>query len=212
MKSHRLILCILFSFPFLILNGQYFIGGNVQVNNSSEKTEYLNSLTQNTSSLSLTFSPLCARFLTEKLAVGIEIDFTLHRVKFGVNPEIIDNTPEIGIVPFIRYYGWTWNKFSVFGEGYAGIQFSKNTQKSGNTTTTGPHSTGVFLGIYPGLSYALSEKWSFQANLNFLDLNYNYTSTRDGSTTEKASNISFGTGLDNIISTGNLTVGAIYRF
>jgi outer membrane protein len=194
------------------LQGQFFTGGNVQFNNSNSKTRYGSDLIHNSTNNSLTFSPFAGAFLSEKLALGIELDLALTRNKTGVNDVIISNTTTIGGSPFIRYYAWTWKKFSVFGQGYVGLEFISSRLKQGDSNIDGPKDKRAYAGIYPGVSYNATDKLSLQTSLNFLRMDYSYYTSKDGSSKENTSSFSFGAGLGNIVSVGSLTIGAIYKF
>jgi hypothetical protein len=212
MKKQLLILCVILSFSVPVLNGQYFTGGNIQINNSSSKTEYQTNLTQSSKSFAITLSPEFGKFLNEKLAIGLYLNFQYHSDKNGTDLVVTEITKGIGLTPFIRYYAWSWNKFSVFSEAYTGAEFSKKTNKTGNNPTNGPRWLRYYFGFSPGLAYNLNDNLSFQTNLNFLNLSCSFTTIKDGSLIVKNSNVIFGTGLDDILSVGNVTIGAIYKF
>jgi hypothetical protein len=212
MKVIRILLIAVLSFTSFCLHGQFFAGGNIQFNNSNSKTRFANDLTHSTANNSLTFSPVIGVFLSEKVATGIELDVALTRNKTGVNDETISSTTTIGGSPFIRYYVLTWKKFSVYGQGYVGFDFTRSNQKQGNSTINGPKNTRTYAGVYPGLSFDVTNKLSLQTSLNFLRLDYSYYTSKDGSFKENTSSFSFGTGLGNIVSVGSLTIGAIYKF
>ena len=212
MKPYRFLLIALFSFSFISSNGQFFAGGNIQLNSSNAKTRYANDLTHDAANFSFTVSPIIGTFLSEKLALGLELNLALSRNKTGVSTETISKNSTIGGSPFIRYYAWTRKKFSVFGQGNVGLEFIRSSQEQGNSTIDGPKETRVYVSIYPGLSYDLTDKLSFQTSLNFLSIGYNYFTSKDDSFRESSSSFNFGTGLGNIISIGSITIGAIYKF
>ena len=155
------------------------------------------------------------KFQSEKLAIGISLNLAFSgnsSESNGVNNPTSTTASTIGISPFIRYYAFKWNKFSLYGQGNAGIDFSNYSSKNGGVTTQGPKDTRFYVTFLPGLSYDVNDKLSFQTSLNILSLNYAYLSSKDGSITGKSSSFNFGGGLGNIVSVSSITIGAIYKF
>ena len=212
MKKHLLILCAILSFSVPALYGQYFTGGNIQISNSSSKSEYQTNVTENSNSFAFTLSPEFGKFLNDKLAIGFYLNLLYRSNQHGTDLIVTETTKGIGLTPFIKYYAWSWNRFSVFGEAYAGAEFSKKTNNADNNTTDGPEWSRYYFGFSPGLAFNLNDKLLFQTNLNFLNLSCSFTTIKNGSLIEKNSNVIFGTGLDDILSVGNVTIGAIYKF
>lgn len=202
---------VLFSFICISLNAQVFVGGSVRFNTSNN--EHNGTITTfKTSNYSLYLGPIMGKFLSEKLAIGLALDISLSGNKTDVNTETISKSSGIGISPFLRYYALKWNKFSVYCQGNIGLEFSNSSVKTGGTTTDEPKNTIVYLSIYPGLSYDITNKLSLQTSLNILSLGYNYVITREGSSKDKASSFNIGAGLGNIVSVNAISIGAIYKF
>lgn len=212
MKSYRVFLVALFSLFFISINAQIFVGGNVGFNTSNDKTDNGIATTQKESAYSLSLYPKAGMFLSEKLALGVSFDIYFSGDKSGVNTETISKSSTIGVSPFLRYYAINWNKFSVYGQGSIGLGFSNSSVKTGGSTTDGPKTTRLYIGFFPGLSYNISDKLSFETSLNFLSFGYNYFTTKDGSSKNNGSSFNFGAGLGNIVTVGNITIGAIYKF
>ena len=211
MKSCKVFLIVLFSFICISLNAQVFVGGSVRFNTSNNEHNGATT-TFKTSNYSLNLGPYMGKFLSEKLAVGLALDISLSGNKTDVNTETISKSSGIGISPFLRFYALKWNKFSVYGQGNIGLEFSNSSVKTGGTTTDEPKNTVTYLSIYPGLSYDITDKLSLQTSLNILSLGYNYVITREGSSKDKASSFNIGAGLGNIVSINAITIGAIYKF
>jgi len=208
MKSNSFYLIVLFSFFCISLNAQVFIGGNFGFNTSNHKTGDGNK----TSNYSLNLSPNIGKFLSEKFAIGAALDISLSGNTTGVNPENTSKSYSLGGSLFLRYYAIKWDKFSVFGQGNIGLALSNSRTKVDGSTTDGPKTTELYLSVYPGLSYDISDKLSLQTSLNILSLGYNYTTTKIGSNTGNSSNFNIGAGLSNIVSISAITIGAIYKF
>lgn len=212
MKSYRVFLIALLTFFCINLNAQVFVGGNFRLNTSNAKTDDGTTTTQKTSDYGFDLSPIVGKFLSEKLAIGFALDISLSGNSSGVNPETISKSSSLGVSPFLRYYAIKWNKFSLFGQGNIGLAFSNSSLKTGGVTNDGPKGTTLYLSIYPGLSYDINDKLSLQTSLNILSFGYNYITTKDGSSTGKASSFNIGAGLGNIVSVGAVTIGGIYKF
>lgn len=211
MKSCRVFLIALFSFIYISLNAQVFVGGSVRFNTSNSEDNGTTT-PQKVSNYNLDLIPSVGKFLSEKLAIGLALNVSLTGNKTAVNTETISKSSGIGIRPFLRYYALKWNKFSIYGQGNIGLDFYNSSVETGGTTTDGPKQTIASLSIYPGLSYDVSEKLSLQTSLNIFSFGYNYGIVNDGSSKDKISSFNIGAGLGNIISVGEITIGGIYKF
>jgi opacity protein-like surface antigen len=210
MKSRKVILIALCSLIFINLNAQVFVGGNAGFNTSNNDRE--GTTTMKSSSYNLNLRPMAGKFLSEKLAIGLALDISLSGSKTEVNTETLTKSSGIGVNPFLRYYAINWNKFSVYGQGNIGAEFSNSSVKSGGTTNDGPKETRTYLDIFPGLAYDISEKLSLETSLNILSFGYSYVSLKQGTNEDKRSYFNVGAGLSNIVSLNAVTIGAIYKF
>jgi len=212
MKYYRLVLIGLFTFFCFNLNAQFFVGGNFSLSTSGGSIDNGTTTTDKTSSFSFNLQPKVGRFLSEKLAVGAALDITFSRSKTPAINEIISKSSTIGIIPFLRYYAIKMDKFSVFGQGNVGLSFSGSNTKVGGTSTDGPKTTRVYLTVMPGLAYDVNEKLSLETSLNILSFGYYNTTIKNGSSKDKTSLFNFGAGINNVVSVGSITIGAIYKF
>lgn len=212
MKYYRLALIGLFTFFCFSLNAQFFVGGNFDLSTTGGKTDNGTTTTDKTSTLQLDVLPKVGFFLSDKAALGLALDISyLHTRTPAVN-ETLYHQSSIGIIPFLRYYAIKMNKFSVFGQGNIELLFSGSRTKVGGTSSDGPKTTRFSLNVFPGLAYDLNEKISFETTLNVLSFGYYNSTVKNGSVTDKNSSFNFGAGIDNIISVGSVTIGAIYKF
>jgi len=186
------------------------VGGSFRFNTSNHKTD--DTPTDKTSNYSLYLTPSAGKFLSEKFAIGIELDLSLSRNKTDFLTETISKSSSFGGSPFLRFYAIKWNKLSLYGQGNIGLEFSRSRINSGGTTINGPKSTTTYVNIYPGISYDISDKLSLQTSLNILSLGYNYSITKGDSSKTTASSFNIGAGLGNIISFNAITIGGIYKF
>jgi hypothetical protein len=211
MKSIKFIPIPLLLFVSVCLNAQTFIGGNVGFSTSkSEEDRTHDTLKINNCTLGL--MPSLGRYITNNLAIGIALNISSTKRKVEYYTTSIEKSSNIGINPFIRYYAIRWNKFSIYGQGNMGINFSKTKEELTETITLESNATQIDINIYPGLSYNINEKLSLITSINILSLGYNYTVTKDDNSKEKSSAFSIGVGLSNILQTGSINIGAIYSF
>ncbi|MFH0843729.1 MAG: hypothetical protein V1903_14080 [Bacteroidota bacterium] len=212
MKRSTILITIIFIALCNNLDAQVLTGGNFGLNISGyEKTD--NDLTtQNSSDFSFSIMPKAGLFLSEKVALGVEVSSTFSRVKSGVLSETITSTSEFGGGPFVRYYAFRWNKFSVFGQGTLQLESYSSTIKTDISTIEGEKITGAYLRVFPGLAYDISDRISLETYLYFLRLNYSYSVIKEGSQKTRSSGFNTGASLDNILSLNTVVIGAIWKF
>ena len=212
MKTGKVVLIILFSFFYVSLNAQVFVGGNFSFMTLGGSTSNGTTTNDKTSQLGLTLAPKAGIFLSEKLAAGATVGFMYNRAKTPGDPETISSASGIGLTPFLRYYAATWNKLSVFGQGQIGVSFSGSTTKVGGTSTEGPKTTLFQVNVLPGIAYNVSEKLALETSLNILSFGYYNETEKDGDFKDITSGFNFGAGLNNLFTVGSITIGAIYKF
>jgi hypothetical protein len=212
MKPNRFILIVLFTSVCIFSSAQVFVGGKFGFNTSGGSIDNGTTTTDKPSTVSFNFSPKAGIFISEKLAPGAALNFTLSRTKTPGITETIDKSTTIGVSPFLRYYAVKLNNFSLFAQGNTGFSYTKPTTKVGGTSTDGAITTNLYLNVVPGLAYDLNDKFSFETTINVLSLGYYHTTVKNGPTKNKTSSSNMGAGLDNIVTSGNISVGAIYKF
>ena len=183
---------------------------NFGLNTSGGSFDNGNITTDKPSSVSFNISPMVGKFLSENVAVGALINFTLSRTNNNGTPEVINSSSAIGITPFLRYYAIKMDKFSIFGQGNVGFSYSGSKSKVDGTSTDGPKTTTLSLNVMPGLAYDVSSKLSLETNINFLNLGLTYSVVTNGSDKNRTANFGVGAGLDNIVTVGTISIGAIY--
>jgi opacity protein-like surface antigen len=212
MKSYRVFSIFLFSLICISVNAQVFVGGNFGFNTTNNKILDGATTIQRGSNFNFALSPLVGKFLSEKFAVGVELDLSLSGSKTSTNTETETKSSSIGVSPFLRYYAIKWNKLSLFGQGNIGVELSNSSLKTGGVTNDGPKGTRLYLSIYPGLAYDITEKLSLQTSLNILSFGYTYFTSKEGTSKNNSSSFNLGAGLGNIVSVNAITIGAIYKF
>ncbi len=212
MKSFRFLLITALVLVFTNTNAQLFVGGSMGINTSGGKHDNGNTETDKPSSFAFSFNPKMGYFISEKFAVGAELYFGFTKENDNLATETIEKSTTIGIAPFARYYIFKINKFSVFGIGSLGISNTSYEVKFNGNVVSEPKTFNIGFNVRPGLSYDLTEKFSLETTLNFLNFGYIYSRTKEDDTKDTSSNFSFNVGMDNVTTIGNITIGAIYHF
>ncbi|HPD95303.1 MAG: outer membrane beta-barrel protein [Bacteroidales bacterium] len=197
--------------PFTGAFAQYFAGGSINFSFNGGKTETGNTTTDKTKTTAFQIAPKGGIYLSEKLMVGAQVSYTINNTN---NPttDVTDRTSTIGIVPFARYYAFSFNKFSLYGQAAAGLSFSAEKTKTGSTTTNGPKYTTISLGVTPGVAYALNNHVELNASLNMLSFNFYRITEKLNGDKDITNYFGFGANSDNVVTLGNITVGFIYKF
>ncbi len=216
MKRTILVLVSIFMLSLLTGKAQLFVGGNLSFSSQGGSYEAGSTSTDKTKTHSFGFYPKVGYFLNDQFAVGAQLGIALSSSKTPGTPEVITSSSTKGLTPFIRYYVLQMDKFSIFGQGYLGLSLGSQKTKTGTTTVNGPKTTTFSLGIFPGMAYDVGDHFSLEANINLLNFGYSLRTQKDTNvspnTKDVTSSFSFGAGLDNIVNTGSISVGAIYRF
>ena len=216
MKKLSLLITGLFLLSVNFMNAQLFVGGSISLNSSGGKTEVGSVSSDKTKTTTFTFNPKAGYFLNDKFAAGASLMFYTRTIKAPGTPGTTTKQNTFGIAPFVRYYAVQFNKFSIYGEGSMGVYFGSQKSETGGTTTDGPKSTTFMIAITPALSYELTDKISLEANINLLNISYSVDTEKDElgngtKTKDVTSNFSFGAGTNNIVNTGAISIGAIFK-
>jgi outer membrane protein len=211
MRSYRIFLIVLFAFFYASSNAQFFVGGKIGFTAASHKTDNGTTTLKSTAN-SFSFYPSAGKFLSDKLAVGLDLEVTFSGSTSANGIETKSKSSTIGASPYLRYYAIKWNKFSVYGQANLGFSFSNSSETTDGTKTQGPKITSLYCTVYPGLAYDLSDKLQLQTSINIFRLGFGYTRNDDGTTVGTTSYVIMGAGMDDIISIPTLSIGAIYKF
>jgi hypothetical protein len=192
---------------------QYFGGGSLGFNASGGKVDFGDVETDMDSQSSFHFNPRGGIMHSDNLWLGLELNLSVSRDKEAGDPEIINTSTAFGFAPFVRYYALEMGKFSLFGQGQLGLDFISSKSESGGTTTSSPNTTRIRLSAFPGVSYQVSEMLALEATINAFNFSA-YRSVQKSDNGDKAisNGIGFGAGLDNLATTGALTIGATVKF
>ncbi|HKK42944.1 MAG TPA: hypothetical protein VJ963_11090 [Bacteroidales bacterium] len=210
MKTCKLILAAFLFILSATMNAQFFVGGNAGFVSSADNHENPDNSYVN-SSYNFYLSPLAGKFLSDKVALGAGINLGLTGYKNDMLNDARQTEYSIGLNPFIRYYLAAWNKLSLFGQGNINATYTATKYKNNGTTTKG-HSNVFALNCFPGLSYAISDRLSFESTIGIFNFSYSYTFEKDGDNKRRISAFNIGAGTNRIITLGSVSIGAIYKF
>lgn len=209
------------AFLFLVFisvsaNAQWFVGGGFSFSNTGGSTKTGGNSVDKVTTSNLSFKPKVGYFFNEKFAFGGQLILSTNKVTTPGIVEQVQTTSMFGIAPFARYYAFKFNKFSLFGEAELDLVFGNSKTKQGSNTTDDSKLTNFGLYITPGISYALSEKFELETNINLFSFGYSLSTEKydagNSTVTDKTSRFGIGAGMDNIVTVGNITIGAIFKF
>jgi hypothetical protein len=195
-------------------NAQLFVGGGFSISTEGGSIKRNGNSEDKESSTSFFLEPKLGYFLSEKFAVGGKLIISASK-----GPDInndVKKTSAFGLAPFARYYMVNFNKFSLFGEAELSFVFGNTKYENNNVTTDGPKTTSIGLNVTPGVAFALSDKIELEGKINLFSFGYNHhsekTNNNNNEVINNTSTFGFGAGLDNIVNTGNFSIGAIFKF
>ncbi len=197
-------------------NAQFFIGGSFSFKSEGGSVESNGSTTDKNKTSTFYFAPKAGYFLSEKFAIGAQLLVSAGKETDPTPVEVVDKSSAFGIIPFARYYALSFNKFSLFGEAQLGLIFGSSKRESQGVTVDGPKSTSIGFDITPGIAFALSEKVELEGKVNLFNLGIGSTTEKTGSgnneTKDKTTRFGFGAGLDDVVNTGDFSIGLIIKF
>jgi len=172
-----------------IPKGSIFIGGQISGNTYKYKSSpYPHPQKQN----SIVVSPAIGTAIRQNLIAGIDLTYAHSENDNGFNGLVKSNGLGGGF--FLRRYTSLANRFYFFLQERAGYFHEKDESTSGSSTNTN-QSNNFNLGLYPGVSFALTRSLHVEAGLNNLVLvNYSHsTNKQPGSPDQTSNNFNFNT-------------------
>lgn len=207
---------VIFLLSVSFASAQYFVGGSMNLSATGGKTKIDGTSEDNPSKTRFSFYPKAGIFHSENLMFGAELSFSIRKDKTPGDPEIIERNTEFGISPFARYYAFKMGKFSLFGQGQLNLSTSSTEEESGGTTTEGPTNNRIGISVFPGISYNINEKVELEARINGVGFgiirSVSKQDTAEGEAKLINTDFMFGANLNSIVTTGDITVGAIIKF
>jgi hypothetical protein len=177
-----------------INKGATFLGGDISGSINSTKQDG----NQTSKSEGITFSPAFGKAIRQNLILGFDAVVHLGRTELFANPDARQRGYGIGM--FMRKYSQLGKgAFSLFLQGRLGGVYQTNIL---NTVQRNESKTiAASLSAYPGLSYRISRRLQLETGFsNLLSLSYNRTKTigTPSQITQKSTNLSLNTSLNNI--------------
>lgn len=145
-----------------ITKGSTFIGGQISGSKVESKDQ---SISQKQSFLYI--SPAIGTAIKQNLIAGIDLTYTRSKVENTGSP--ITKTNGYGTGLFLRRYAPIANRFYFFLQARAGYSYAKNEGSSGNNNWAFI-TNNYNLGLYPGVSFALTKSLHIETGLNDLAL------------------------------------------
>jgi hypothetical protein len=164
-----------------ITKGSTFIGG--QISGGKQKfTNGLNSQEQN----ALFISPAIGTAIKQNLIAGVDLTYSHSKSESTGNPVNEGNGYGAGF--FLRRYAPIANRFYFFLQGRAGFSHDKNESSSGSNQYSS-NSNYYNLGLYPGVSFAITKSLHVEAGLNNLVLlSYSHGKSKQSGYPDQTSN------------------------
>lgn len=239
MKKLLLTAVVLFA-ASTIANAQLFVGGSLGFGtNSTDKYEWTNGTEtikmDPTKRLSFSISPKIGYNLNEKMAIGAKLHFSTynynypddHDNDYDDNGNLItititnhkESTTYFGAGLFFRYTALQIGQFSLFAEASADLNISSGKEEykineyNKSYTINSPKTTVISVGIVPGISYKMNEKWQIDTYLGLCDLGFSHSSSKveNGAEKRTSSDSQFNLGINRHNNGMLLGLGVIYN-
>lgn len=195
-------------------NAQFFIGGGFSFSSEGGSSKFNGTSEDKESETLFVFTPKAGYFLNEKFAIGGQLIVISSKVPQDNGS--INKGSAFGIAPFARYYALNWNKFSLFGEAELSLLFGKTKTEVNGVSSDGPKATSIGLNVTPGVAFAISDRVELEGKINLFNFGYYYESEKMESGnyeyTDNTSSFGFGVGMDNVLNTGDFSIGLIIKF
>jgi len=203
-----------------------FVGGGIGFDFTGGKTKNGSNTQDRPSSFTFQLSPKVGYYLSDDLAIGLEVGFiTMSRktpkdLWWGSDDRIFSTTGwHVGA--FSRYNLVGTEKLSLLLEGGLTIGGLKSKEKVGSNTTDGNPSSFFTIGVLPVLSYDLSDRLSIEASGDFFRLGFTLHTQKDANNKDyKQTTNNFGFGVNainpvsdlNDVSSSLFRVGLVFKF
>jgi hypothetical protein len=201
---------VIASLSIVSVSAQWYIGGSLDFNNTTIKSEQEDKVT----SSSFSISPEVGYRLNSKLEVGISVlaNFSTSKTLvswWDVEGNFIEKTEEKSkvreyyIAPYFRYSIVKFNKLNLLG--HINIYTGTGEMNDGRIMLSTKKYMSWGVNIYPVLIYDLSNKFALFSNLNFLNFGFSQTKIKDEDTT---------TGFSSTLDAYDIlpSIGLLYKF
>lgn len=122
----------------------------------------------NTTTSNLTLMPELGYNINDKLSVGLDLGYTRDTDKYDKGDGSVDLHKTMFIVrPYVRYAFYRNERVNIFCDG--GLSYvHTNKEQYGGSGKYDSKSNGFEVGLYPGISYRISSRFSLVAHLGSL--------------------------------------------
>ena len=210
----------------LNLSAQIYVGGGLGVDFNGKTTNTTSvagtAVTTTTpGNFSVSLKPNVGYILSDKLSAGARLGIELGPNWKNDDLKTAHSEFAVGINPYARYNVFSFGKFGIAAEG--GLSFVLDKETDVNDLmgkTVKDFNTGTTLSVYvkPVLTYALDDHFTLEADLNFCNLAFNMTNSKQTNSEDsdyaKQAGSTFALGADssNVFNLGVLNVGFTYKF
>lgn len=199
------------------MSAQIFVGGQLGINATSNTDKNVNPVVT-TSNTTVSVLPNVGYILNDKMLVGARVGLNFGST--GAN----NSTFGLGLQPYLRYKVLNIGKFSLAAEANVGISTSTTTNKIGGVGVNKVSNFNFSLGAVPVVLYQLNEHIALEADINVLNFNLGFGSSKETNTPEGGSpftikdesnfNLGLGASSNSVFAggIGAIVVGFTYAF
>ena len=199
------------------MSAQIFVGGQLGINATSNTDKNVNPVVT-TSNTTVSVLPNVGYILNDKMLVGARVGLNFGST--GAN----NSTFGLGLQPYLRYKVFTLGKFALAAEANVGIETRSTTNKIGGVGVNKASDFNFSLGAVPVLLFQFNEHIAFEANINVLNFNLGFGSSKETNTPEGGSpftikdesnfNLGLGASSNSVFAggIGAIVVGFTYAF
>ncbi|WP_188935328.1 hypothetical protein [Puia dinghuensis] len=161
-----------------IKKGDIVLGGNLYYSNQTQTISSGNGSPYSTKYQSITIAPSFGKVVKDNLVLGFDVAYTYDNSNDGQGDKTNGNGFAAGI--FLRKYRSIGNGFYLFGQTRLSGNYLHSAQDepaNNNVITSNvTDSYGFNLQFFPGIAYAINQKWQLELALtNFFAVNYTHT-------------------------------------
>ena len=199
------------------MSAQIFVGGQLGINATSNTDKNINPVVT-ACDTTVSVLPNVGYILNDKMLVGARVGLNFGST--GAN----NSTFGLGLQPYLRYKVLNIGKFSLAAEANVGIETRSTTNKIGGVGVNKVSDFNFSLGAVPVLLFQFNEHIAFEANINVLNFNLGFGSSKETNTPEGGSpftikdesnfNLGLGASSNSVFAggIGAIVVGFTYAF
>lgn len=205
-----------------VCNAQFFVGGEFGVWGSTWKTKTVSggvtTDVKQPSSFELRVGPKFGYFFNDEWSIGLTLLYHFSQQTTHSPSKVKTIEHNFGVSPYVRWTFASVRKFSFIAEGTVDIRGGVGHTNPSNNIKTKSLTLGA--NIAPVITYDCGKHFVLETRLDFLSLGYAHRRTKsihtvagvETSSVDARNNFEFSMNYDNILTTGAITIGAIYKF